>query len=132
MIIGIGIDGVTIDRIEDLWQRFGDRFLHKVFTPPERAYATASRFPAATLANRFAAKEAALKALGTGLSQGVSWQDVSVSRDARGKPGLEITGQALSLLSKQLPPRHQPRLHLSLSHTETLAQAMVVIEAILP
>jgi holo-[acyl-carrier-protein] synthase len=91
MILGIGTDMVDVRRIEKLLHRFGDRFVCKIFTPQERAYCLKQHHPAAAFAKRFAAKEAALKALGTGLRAGITWQDFDVGNDKNGKPCLRIT-----------------------------------------
>ena len=82
-IIGLGLDATDIERIADTIERYGDRFLHRIFTDGEIAYCTRRREPAIHFAGRFAAKEAAMKALGTGHSQGVLWRDVEVVRARR-------------------------------------------------
>ncbi len=96
MIVGIGTDMVDTRRIEKLLHRFGDRFVCKIFTPQERAYCMAQHHPAAAFAKRFAAKEAALKALGTGLRAGITWQDFDVGNDKNGKPCLKIAEHVLA------------------------------------
>src|SRR5207249_10364309 len=90
LIIGIGMDATEIDRIEATVARFGDRFLRRIFTDGEIAYATRRRNPAPHLAGRFAAKEAAMKALGTGHSRGVLWRDIEVVRAPGGTPQLKF------------------------------------------
>jgi holo-[acyl-carrier protein] synthase len=90
-IIGLGLDATEIDRVRDLLARYGDRFLHRVFTDGEIAYCMAHRDPAPSLAARFAAKEAGMKALGTGRARGVLWKDVEVRR-AGGPPQLAFHG----------------------------------------
>src|ERR1700746_2155001 len=92
-IIGIGMDATEIDRIEATLARYGDRFLRRIFTEGEIAYATRRRNPAPHLAGRFAAKEAAMKALGTGHSRGVLWRDIEVCRTF-GPPQLRLHGGA--------------------------------------
>ena len=92
-IIGLGLDATDIDRIADTIERYGDRFLHRIFTDGEIAYCTRRRVPAIHFAGRFAAKEAAMKALGTGHSQGVLWRDVEVVRHG-GPPQLQFHGGA--------------------------------------
>ena len=109
MIIGIGTDIIDIRRIEKVLARHGARFLKRVFTEEERAYA--ERRPrnfAATLAKRFAAKEACAKALGTGLGQGVSWQDIGVVRGKFGPPSLKLKGKAIEHLARLTPPGAAP------------------------
>src|SRR3954468_11400430 len=92
-IIGLGLDATDIDRIADTIERYGDRFLKRIFSDGEIAYATRRRVPAIHFAGRFAAKEAAMKALGTGHSQGVLWRDVEVVRGG-GPPQLRLHGGA--------------------------------------
>lgn len=118
MIIGIGTDIITISRIARLMDRYGDIFLARVFTPEERR----PNAPAAHYAKRFAAKEALLKAIGTGLRSGMSWQDMTVTKTPLGQPLLAVTGG----VAKALPPG--ARLHLSLSDDGDLAMAFVVVE----
>ena len=96
MILGIGTDMVDVRRIEKLLNRFSTRFTEKVFTPAERTYCTAQHTPAAAFAKRFAAKEAALKALGTGLRAGITWHDIEILNDAKGKPCLHLSPDLLS------------------------------------
>ena len=92
-ILGIGLDATDIPRLADVLERYGDRFLQRVFTPGEIAYCTRRRNPAPHLAGRFAAKEAAMKALGTGHSRGVLWKDIEVIRGG-GPPRLQLHGGA--------------------------------------
>src|SRR5918998_2008605 len=98
-IIGIGMDATEIDRIESTIARYGERFLRRVFTDGEIAYATRRRNPAPHFAGRFAAKEAAMKALGTGHSQGVLWRDIEVVRAPGGPPQLQFHGGAARRMS---------------------------------
>src|SRR5919106_6675940 len=93
-IIGIGVDATDLPRIADLLERYGDRFLRRVFTDDEIAYCMQRRDPVPHLAARFAAKEAAMKALGTGHARGVMWKDIEILR-AGGPPQLRLTGGAL-------------------------------------
>ncbi|MEI6670349.1 MAG: holo-ACP synthase [Acidobacteriota bacterium] len=121
-IIGIGIDATDIPRIDQALKRFGDRFAQRVFTEAEIAYCADKHNPAPHYAARFAAKEATMKALGTGLSQGVVWRDIEVVRGG-GPPRLVLRGGAL---------RHFERLGgtstlLTITHAETLALAQVVL-----
>ena len=121
-IIGIGMDATEIDRIEAAVARFGDRFLHRVFTEGEIAYATRRRNPAPHLAGRFAAKEAAMKALGTGHSQGVLWRDIEVVR-AGGPPQLRFHGGA----ARRFERMNADSSLLTITHSETLAIAQVML-----
>ena len=129
MIVGIGSDLCKVDRIAQTLERFGDRFTHRIFTEGERAKAARRADPAPTYARRFAAKEAAAKALGVGIS-GLAWTDIAVVNDARGKPALELTGGAAARLAEITPPGTTPRLHLSLTDDPPYALAFVVIEAL--
>jgi holo-[acyl-carrier protein] synthase len=124
MIVGTGIDLVEIDRIERSIERFGTRFLNRVYTPAEQAYCRRKRKSAESFAARFAAKEAAAKALGTGISFGVAWLEIEVVRELSGRPSLRFHGRAAEI-AKRLGVA---RAALSLTHTSTLAQASVVLE----
>lgn len=124
MIVGIGIDIVEVARIQGAISRGGGRLLERVFTEQERADARGPR-EAESLAGRFAAKEAAFKALGTGWSGGVAWRDIEVVREAAGGVRLAITGKAL-VLANARGVRHA---HVSLSHHGGMAAAVVVLEA---
>lgn len=129
MILGIGSDLIEIARIAHILDRHGDRFLNRVFTANEIAYAHAKINVAATLANRFAAKEALVKALGTGISQGIHWQDIEVRNTAQGQPYLSLYNQAAEILKSRTPEGFRAQIYCSLSHSHDYAQAMVVIEA---
>ena len=124
MIIGSGIDLVEIARIQESLDRFGSRFLNRVFTPAEQAYCLRKRRSAESLAARFAAKEAAAKALGTGISRGVNWLEIEVIREPGGRPGIRFHGRAAEFAS-QLGVVHSA---LSLTHTDSLSMASVVLE----
>jgi holo-[acyl-carrier protein] synthase len=121
-IIGLGLDATDIERIADTIERYGDRFLHRIFTDGEVAYCTRRREPAIHLAARFASKEAAMKALGTGHSQGVLWRDVEVIRRG-GPPQLKFHGGAHR---RFLAIGGRSSL-LTITHSETLALAQVLI-----
>jgi holo-[acyl-carrier protein] synthase len=121
-IIGLGLDATDIDRIADAVERFGDRFLRRVFTAGEIAYCTRRRQPAVHLAGRFAAKEAAMKALGTGHSQGVLWRDIEVVRQA-GPPQLQLHGGAAARFTRMGAVSSL----LTITHSDSLAMAQVVI-----
>jgi holo-[acyl-carrier protein] synthase len=124
MVVGIGIDVVEIARIRRLMERWQDRFLQRVFTETELAYALRRHDPAQHLAARFAAKEATLKALGTGLSMGVRWREMEVRRGRGQPPRLELSGRTAELGES----RGVRRLHVSLSHDAGLAVAQVLAE----
>jgi holo-[acyl-carrier protein] synthase len=121
-IIGLGLDATEIDRVEALIERYGDRFLARVFTEGELAYCRARRRPAESFAARFAAKEAAMKALGTGHSRGVTWRSIEVVR-RHGPPRLEFHGAAKA----RLATLHADSALLTITHTGTLALAHVML-----
>ena len=131
MIIGLGTDIIEISRIEKLYRRFGERFLQRLFTENEQAYCAKKPHAAlARYAKRFAAKEACLKALGTGRSQSIKWRDIDVTRTNLGQPTLALSGKCLDIALKNLRPGQQLKAHVSLSDTKTLAQATVILESI--
>jgi holo-[acyl-carrier protein] synthase len=124
MLVGTGIDLTEIPRIRNSIERFGDRFLDRIFTPREKAYCLRKRNAAESFAARFAAKEAAAKALGTGISFGVTWLEIEVTREPSGRPGLVFHGRAAQIAAK-LGVRNAA---LSLTHTKGLAMASVALE----
>jgi holo-[acyl-carrier protein] synthase len=124
MIVGSGIDLVEISRIQQSVQRFGQRFLDRVYTTSEQAYCLRKRNSAESLAARFAAKEAGAKALGTGISRGVSWLEIEVVREPSGRPTIRFHGRAAEI-AKALDVAH---VALSITHTSTLSMASVVVE----
>ena len=121
-IIGLGFDATDIPRIRDTVARHGDRFLRRVYTDEEIAYCTRHRDPIPSFAARFAAKEAAMKAIGTGHSRGVFWQDIEVIRRG-GPPQLRFTGAA----RQHFAALGARRSLLTLTHAETLAMAQVLL-----
>ncbi len=130
MILGIGTDLANIDRIQGTLDRFGDRFRTRVFTPQEQAKAASRPHgEAATFAKRWAAKEACSKALGTGLTMGISWVDMAVSNLRTGQPVMHLTGWAAEKLAQMTPPGHEAVVHVTLTDDHPWAQAFVVIEA---
>ena len=131
MILGLGSDLIDIDRIARSIERYGERFIGRIFTDAERAMA--ARRPltsAATYAKRFAAKEACAKALGTGLRAGVFWRDMGVVNLPGGRPTLVLTGGALARLEAITPPGMSARIDLTITDEPPLAQAMVIISAV--
>ena len=130
MIIGLGSDLIDIRRIEKSINRFGDRFIHRLFTKTEQAKSDGRKQRAASYAKRFAAKEACSKALGTGLSHGVFWRDMGVSNLPSGKPTIKLTNGAAARLRELVPKGHQPVIHLTITDDYPLAQAFVIIEAL--
>ena len=124
MIVGTGVDIAEVGRIKAAVERFGDRFLKRVFTPAEIRYCMGKLNAAERLAARFAAKEAGMKAIGTGLRHGVTWQDVEVLRMPGQRPVLKFSGKAAEF-AERLGCK---RTHLSLSHTADQAIAHVILE----
>lgn len=131
MIIGLGSDLCNIERIQNSLDRFGDRFVQRVFTPVEQAKAAKRPFTrAGTLAKRFAAKEAFSKAVGTGFSQGVFMRDIGVVNAPSGAPTLHLTGGAKARLDAMTPQGHVALVHLTMTDDHPWAQAFVIIEAL--
>ncbi len=124
MVVGLGTDLAEIARVRRSVERFGSRFLDRIYTPGEIAYCLRKKDAAESLAARFAAKEAGAKALGTGISRGVSWQEFEVRREPGGKPSLRLSGRAAELAAEL----GIDRLSLSLTHTRELAMAVVIAE----
>ena len=124
MIIGIGADLAEVHRLREAIERHGERFLQRVFTPLEITYCQAHRNSAERFAARFAAKEAMMKALGTGWRRGIRWRDIEVFNAAGGKPELNLSGKAREIYLA-LGGKH---ILLSLTHTDDYALAQVIIE----
>jgi holo-[acyl-carrier protein] synthase len=124
MVVGVGTDLIEIARIQQSIARFGDRFLRRVFTPGEIAYCQCKKNAAESFAARFAAKEAGAKALGTGISQGISWLELEVARQPGGRPTLHLSGRAAQR-ARQLGVA---TVSLSLTHSKDIALAVVVME----
>lgn len=125
MIVGCGVDMIEIARIAEALDRYGDRFCQRIFRPAEILYCRRKRNAEESFAARFAAKEAAAKALGTGIQAGVGWQDIEVLRAASGKPSLAFHGRAAAI-ARQLGAVNAV---LSITHTRTHALAYVVLES---
>jgi len=132
VILGLGSDLVDIRRIERTLERHGDRFIDRVFTPLERAKAErrTEKIRAGTYAKRFAAKEAAAKALGTGFAAGVFFRDLGVVNLRSGKPTLVLTGGAAERLALLTPPGHGAQIDLSMTDEYPYASAIVIISAV--
>ncbi len=124
MIVGTGIDIVEVPRIAASIARFGDRFLHRVFTDAEVQYCQSKPNASERFAARFAAKEAAMKALGTGWRGGIAWREVEVRREPGGRPTVAFNGKAAEFAARL----NATRASLSLSHTEQHAVASVILE----
>ncbi len=129
MILGLGNDIIDIRRVERTIERYGDRFLTRVFTDIERRKSDGRAGRAASYAKRFAAKEACAKALGTGFRQGVFWRDMGVVNLPSGRPTLELTGGALQALADLTPEGHEVRIDLTITDDFPMAQAIVIISA---
>ncbi len=130
MIVSIGSDLCSIERIQNSLNRFGERFELRVFTEIERAKAARRPFTkAGTLAKRFAAKEAFSKAVGTGFKAGVFMRDIGVVNASSGAPTLKLTGGAAARLAAITPAGHEAVIHLTLTDDHPWAQAFVIIEA---
>ncbi|MBT4491494.1 MAG: holo-ACP synthase [Rhodospirillaceae bacterium] len=130
MIIGIGNDLIDIRRIERTLDRFGDRFIQRIFTPLEQKKAERRRNRVETYAKRFAAKEACSKALGTGFRKGVFWRDLGVINLPGGKPSMELTGGALKRLQELTPAGMKAQIDLTLTDEPPLGQAVVIISVV--
>jgi len=129
MIIGLGNDMVDIRRIEQTLERYGSRFVARIFTEVEQKKSDRRAQRAASYAKRFAAKEACAKALGTGFRQGVFWRDMGVVNLPSGRPTLELTGGALQALAELTPEGHEVRIDLTITDDFPMAQAIVIISA---
>jgi holo-[acyl-carrier protein] synthase len=130
MILGIGNDIIDIRRIEKTIERFGYRFLDRIFTATERRRSDRRAGRAASYAKRFAAKEACSKALGTGLRQGVFWRDMGVVNMPSGRPTLVLTGGAAAHLAALTPDDCEARIDLTITDDFPMAQAFVIISAV--
>jgi len=130
VIVGMGSDLIDIRRVETTLERYGERFVQRVFTDIEQRKSDRRRERAASYAKRFAAKEACAKALGTGLRNGVFWRDMGVVNLPSGKPTMLLTGGAARRLAAIVPSGHDPAIHLTITDDWPLAQAFVIIEAL--
>lgn len=130
MILGIGNDLIDIRRIEKTLERFGTRFINRLYTELEQKKSDRRRQRAASYAKRFAAKEACSKALGTGLRQGVFWRDMGVVNLPSGRPTMQLTNGALRRLEAMTPDGMQAQIDLTITDDFPLAQAIVIISAV--
>ena len=130
MIIGLGNDIIDIRRVERTIERYGERFLTRVFTDIERTKSDGRALRAASYAKRFAAKEACAKALGTGFRNGVFWRDMGVVNLPSGRPTMELTGGAARVLQELTPDGHEARIDLTITDDFPTAQAIVIISAL--
>lgn len=124
MILGMGTDLAEVDRIEQSVKRFGNRFLERVYSDFERSYSMRKKNYAERLAGRFAAKEAGMKAIGTGWRRGVTWKDFEVANEPSGKPTLKLSGAAAQIAERM----GVKRVTLSITHTAAIAMAVVILE----
>ena len=125
MIVGLGVDLVELSRIRAVFERHGRRFVDRVLTEDERVYCLEKRDPVPSIAVRFAAKEAAAKALGTGIAGGLRFRDIEVVRASSGEPGLHLHGAAAALAGR----RGVDRSLVTLTHGRNAAVAVVVLES---
>ena len=130
MILGLGNDIIDIRRVEKTIERYGERFLTRVFTDTERRKSDARTLRAASYAKRFAAKEACAKALGTGFRNGVYCRDMGVVNLPSGRPTLKLTGGAARILQPMTPEGHEVRIDLTITDDFPTAQAIVIISAL--
>jgi holo-[acyl-carrier protein] synthase len=130
MIIGLGNDMVDIRRIEQTLERYGSRFVARIFTEIEQKKSDRRAQRAASYAKRFAAKEACSKALGTGFRRGVFWKDMGVVNELSGRPTMQLTGGAKEHLERITPAGHLARIQLTITDDYPYAQAIVIIEAV--
>jgi holo-[acyl-carrier protein] synthase len=129
MILGIGNDVIDIRRVEQSLERFGERFIERIFTDIERKKSDGRAQRAASYAKRFAAKEACSKALGTGFRRGVYWRDMGVVNEKSGRPTMVLTGGALKQLGRLTPAGHKAVIHLTITDDFPYAHAFVIISA---
>ena len=129
VIIGLGSDIIDIRRIERTLERFGDRFINRIFTSVEVAKSDNRISRSSSYAKRFAAKEACSKALGTGFRKGTYWRDIGVSNLATGAPTIILTGGALENLVKIIPQGMVPNINLTMTDDYPIAEAVVIISA---
>ncbi len=130
MIVGLGSDLIDIRRIEKTLERFGDKFVFRIFTEIERKKSDRRKERAASYAKRFAAKEACSKALGTGFRKSVYWRDMGVVNEPSGRPTMALTNGAHKQLLRLVPVGHKPVIHITITDDFPWAQAFVIIEVV--
>ena len=130
MIVGLGNDLCDISRVQQVLDKYGERFTQRCFTEIERQKSDRRAQRAASYAKRFAAKEACSKALGTGMSWGVYWRDLGVVNLPSGKPTMKLTNGAARALSRLVPAGHEAHIHLTITDDGGMAQAFVIIKAL--
>lgn len=126
MIVGLGIDQIEIERVHRTWQRYGERFHRRVYTDAEWSYCISRPQPAQSLAGRFAAKEAAMKALGLGWPAGIAYRDIEITRERTGKPGLRLS----NLAARRAEMLGMTHAVVSMTHDRTYSSATVVFEKV--
>ncbi len=124
MIKGMGIDSIELHRVERIYREYGEHFLNRIFAPEEQAYALRYKDPVPRLAARFAAKEACMKALGTGWNNAVRWRDIVVINSRMGKPEMKLLGKAREYAERQ----GVKSIHVSITHSREYATVVVVFE----
>lgn len=127
MIVGIGTDLIDIRRIEEILKKFPARFINRIFNPEEVKSIECSKNLSRTCAKRFAVKEAVLKALGTGLNNGISWHDIHLKHLPSGQPYITLSGRALDYLLLKIKHGNTPDIHVSITDEWPYAQAFVII-----
>ncbi len=125
MIFGIGLDIIEIARIQKMLEKHAERFIHKVFTSHEAKYCQSQANPCNHFAGRFAAKEAVLKSLGTGIAQGITWKDIEIRNESSGKPNLCLAGRGKEIFNIL----NLKNIHISISHDKIHAIAQAVAES---
>ena len=130
MILGLGNDLIDIRRIEKAIERYGDRFIQRIFTDAEREKSDRRAQRAASYAKRFAAKEACAKALGTGINDGVFWRDMGVVNRPSGRPTMQLGGGAAKMLDAMTPDGFRAQIDLTITDDFPLAQAIVIISGV--
>lgn len=125
MIVGIGTDVIQVQRVRNAMERYGDRFLRRIFTELEIEYCSGRKNSALHYAGRFAAKESAFKAMGRGWGGDLGWKDIEISNEPSGAPRIHFHGKALELVQE----KKVCRAYVSISHVEELATAIVVMES---
>ena len=130
MIIGIGTDIVSIDRIKNILEKYEAKFVQRIFSEHEQQSANTKENKAAYYAKRFACKEAVVKALGSGIAQGIQFKDISVENLPSGKPSIVLYGKALEKLKSLTENGKEARIHISITDESSFAQSFAIIESV--